>query len=273
MFQEGVGTVTDVHDAEARLDAVIARGIEAKNELGIQVQAFKKIVGTEPYGLNSLKEGVPFGVPGPDNLADWIEKAKAHNPVLQFYAYQIDYQETELKKNKAQHWPNVDLVAGYRETNTRDTIETDTISYGSVGVQVNLPIYTGGYTVAKVAESRAVLGQSQKRYENALADITQALSDALLGIQGSLARIDALLTARRSASTSVISNRKSLAAGVRTTIDVLNAERELQDVRVNLLQARYDCLLNMVKLKASAGTLSEEYLLTINSWLQGAAAK
>ena len=88
-----------------------------------------------------------------------------------------------------------------------------------------------------------------------------------------MARIDALLKAKKSASTSVISNRKSLLAGLRTTIDVLNAERDLQDVEANLLQARYNCLLYMVKLKASAGTLAEDYLLTINSWLQAAAEK
>lgn len=268
MFQAGVATITDVHDAEARLDAVLAKEIQAKNDLDIKVEAFRKVVGTEPSDLNFLKEDIPFGIPGPESLEGWVEIAKEHHPVLKYYAYQIDYQEAELKKNKGQHWPNIDLVSGYNRTNTNDNIETDTTSYGTIGVQATLPIYSGGYTAAKVSESRAVLGQARKEYENALAEITQKLSEALLGIRGNMARIDALLTANKSAYTSVISNRKSLLAGVRTTIDVLNAERDLQDVRVNLLQARYDCLMSIVKLKASAGTLSGEDLLTMNSWVQ-----
>jgi len=273
MLQKGVGTITDVHDAEARLDEVFAREIEAKNNLDITMLAFKKIVGTAPSGLKVLKADFPFGFPGPENIDAWIEKAKEYQPVLKFYAYKIDYQLSELKKNKAQHWPTIDLVGGYKLTNSNNDIKTSDYSYSSVGVQANFPIFTGGYTTAKVAESKAVLGQARKQYENALAEITQELSKAFLGIKGSMARIDALLKAKKSASTSVTSNRKSLTAGVRTTIDVLNAERELQDVEVSLLQARYNCLLYMVKLKASAGTLSEDYLLTINSWLQAAAAK
>jgi len=273
MFEAGAGTITDVHDAEARLDAVLAEEIKAKNDLAIQIEAFKKIVGTEPTHLNILKKDVPFGVPGPKNLEDWIENAKKDHPLLKFYAFQIDYQEAELKKNKGQHWPTIDMVGGYKRTNTNNNIETDWISYGSFGVQVNLPIFSGGYVVAKVAEAQAILGKVHKEYDNAFADITQQLSEAFLGIEGSLARIDALLAASESAHTSVISNRKSLLAGVRTTIDVLNAERDLQDVRVNLLQARYDCLLNMVKLKTAAGSLSVDDLLTINSWLQPATEK
>lgn len=272
MFEAGVTTITDVHDAEARLDDVLAGEIEAKNDLDFQIEAFKKIVGTEPARLDFLKEEVPFGIPGPENLDAWIEIAKEYHPILKGHAYQIDYQEAELKKNQGQHWPNVDLVAGYYRTNTSDNRETAQISYGTGGVQINLPIYSGGYTAAKVSESRAVLSQARKEYENALAEITQKLSEALLGIRGNMARIDALLVANKSAYTSVISNRKSLLAGVRTTIDVLNAERDLQDVRVRLLQARYDCLMNMLKLKASAGTFSGEDLLRINSWLQTADA-
>lgn len=268
MFKAGIATITDVHDAEARFDSVVAKRIEVKNELDIKMQALKKLVGIEPDGLNSLKEDLLLGIPGSHNFEDWIEKAKQHHPILKSYAYQIDYQEAELSKFKGQYWPSVDLVGGYIKTNTNNSIETDEVSYGSVGVQVNLPIFNGGYTTAKVEESHAFLGQARKDYENALAEITQKLSEAFLGIRGNVAKIDALLAANKTASTSLNSNKKSLMAGVRTTIDVLNAERDLQDVRTRLLQARYDCLMNIVRLKAFAGTLSGDDLLEINAWLQ-----
>jgi len=273
MFQAGIATITDVHDAEARFDFVLAKGIEAQNDLDIKRQALKRIVGIEPSRLNPLKEDVILGVPGSENLEGWIEKARQHHPLLKTYACQIVYQETELKKNRGQHWPSLDLVSGYIRTNTNNNIKTDRLSYGTVGVQVNLPVFSGGYTAAKIQESQATLGKARKDYENALAEITWKLSEAYLAIQGNTAKIDALMAADKSASTSLDSNKMSLIAGVRTTIDVLNAERDLQDVRTSLVQARYDCLLNIVRLKTFAGIISGDDLLVINSWLQTTAAE
>lgn len=267
-YQAGVATITDVHDAEARYDSVLAREIDAKNDLDIKMQALKRIVGIEPGVLNPLKERVSLGVPEPDSLEAWIEKAKKNHPALKSYAYQIDLQEAELKKNKGQNWPSLDLVGGYNRTNTNNAVKIAEAEYGTIGVQAILPVFSGGHTWAKVKESRALLEKAKKEYDNALADITQKLSEAFLGIRGNLKTIEALLTANKSAATSLQSNKMSLMAGVRTTIDVLNAERELQQVRIRLLKAKYDSLMNIVRLKAHAGTLSGDDLLEINQWLQ-----
>ena len=136
-----------------------------------------------------------------------------------------------------------------------------------------MPIFSGGYISAKVKESQARLEQTKKEYENAFLDNVQKLTEAFLGIKGSIVRINMLLTAIRSASTSLDSNKKGLIAGVRTIVDVLNTERELHDVRGRLLQARYDYIMNMLKLKFYAGTLSEEDVLMINQWLQTRQAR
>jgi outer membrane protein len=124
MFQCGVATITDVHDAEARYDSVLAQEIEAKNDLDVKMQALKKIVGIEPGVLSPLREDAPLGVPESDNLEDWIDKTRKNHPILKSYAHQIAYQEAELKKNKGQHWPSLELVGGYNRTNTSDNRET-----------------------------------------------------------------------------------------------------------------------------------------------------
>ncbi|MEN6319614.1 MAG: TolC family protein [Syntrophaceae bacterium] len=105
MFQAGVATLTDVHDTEARYDSVLAKEIEAKNDLNIKMQALKRIVGSEPDGLNPLKKGIPLAVPEPESLEGWIEKAKMHHPLLKSYAHQIAYQEVELRKNQERIGP------------------------------------------------------------------------------------------------------------------------------------------------------------------------
>ena len=274
MFQAGVSTLTDVHDAEARYDSILSQEVEAQNNLEIKMQAFKWIVGIGPEGLSFLKEDTPLRVPEPESLEGWIEKAKEHNPILKSYAYNIDYYKEELRKSRGQHLPSVDLVAGYSKTNTSgEYLKTENILYRSVGIQVNIPVFSGGYISAKVKESQARLEQAKKEYENTILDNVQKLSEAFLGIKGSIVRIDTLLTAIRSASTSLHSNKKGLIAGIRTIVDVLNAQRELHNVRVKLLQARYDYLLNILKLKFFAGTLSEDDVLMINQWLQTKQAR
>jgi outer membrane protein len=269
MFRAGIATITDVHDAEARYDLILSKEVEGKYNLEIKIQAIKRIVGIEPDGLSFLKEDTPLRVPEPESLEGWIEIAKKHNPILKSYTYNVDYYKEEIIKNRGQHLPSVDLVAGYSKTNkSGEYLQTQNLSYTSVGIQVNIPVFSGGYISAKVKESQARFEQAKKEYENALSDNVQKLTEAFLGIKGSIVRINMLLTAIRSASTSLHSNKKGLIAGVRTIVDVLNAERELHDVRGNLLQARYDYIMNILKLKFYAGTLSEEDVLMINQWLQ-----
>ncbi len=266
-FQAGIATITDVHDAEARYDLVLAQEIEANSELAIRMQALKRLVGIQPASLASLKKEVPVEVAEYDSLEELLEKAKKYHPRLKYYAQQIEYQEMEVKKTKGQHWPSIDLVAGYNKTNTNNAVIIPNLSYGTVGMQVSVPIFSGGYTAAKVSEAQALLAKVKEDYDNAWADITQKLNEAFLGLLGSKKKIAALLTAQKSAQTSLQSNQMSLQAGIKTTIEVLNAERELQLVRTRLLKARYDSLLYLVRLKASAGTLSVDDVYEINQWL------
>jgi len=274
MFQIGTGTITDVHDAEARYDSVLAKEVENKYNLEIKIQALKRLVGTEPDGLSFLQENIPLLAPEPDSREAWIEIAKKQNPLLKSYAYNIDHDKDEVKKNKAGRLPTVDLLAGYTWTNTISGIlKSQNIAYKSVGFQVSMPIFTGGYTTAKVNEAQAKLEQTKQKYEDALLDDVQKLTEAFLGLKGSIAKINSLLTAVRSASTSLDSNKKGLIAGVRTIVDVLNADRDLYDIWGKLLQSRYDYIMNTVKLKFYAGTLSEEDVLIINQWLQTRQAR
>ena len=269
MFQIGTGTITDVHNAEARYDAILAKEVENKYNLESKMQALKRLVGTEPDGLSLLEEDIPLQAPEPDSREAWIEIAKKQNPTLKSYAYNIDHDKDELRKNKAGHLPTVDLMGGYTWTNTVSGIlKSQSIAYKSVGLQASIPIFTGGYVTAKVKEASAKLEQTKKAYEDAVLDDTQKLTEAFLGVKGGVAKVKSFLTAVRSATTSLDSNKKGFIAGVRTIVDVLNAEKDLFDVEGKLLQARYDYIINRVKLKFYAGTLSEADVHTINQWLQ-----
>jgi outer membrane protein len=267
-FQAGMGTIIDVRDAEARYDSILSKEIENKYNLEAKMQALRRLVAIEPDGLSFLKEDFPLMVPEPDSREAWIEISKKHNPVLKYYAYNIDSDKHEVRKNWGQHFPSVDLLAQYSDVNTNNYLPTGRLSYWFVGVQVSVPIFTGGYISAKVQESQAKFEQTKKTYENALLDNTQKLTEAFLGVKGGIAKINSLLTAVRSASTALQADKMGLIAGVRTFVEVLNAERDLQDIRRQLGQARYDYIMNTLKLKFYGGTLSEEDVIMINQWLQ-----
>jgi outer membrane protein len=267
-FQAGTGTIIDVRDAEARYDAILSKEVESKYNFEIKIQALKRLVGVEPDGLSFVREDLPLVVPEPDSLESWIETSKKYNPTLRYYAYSIDSDKEEVRKNWGQHFPSVDLLAQYSKTNTNNYLETPSLTYWFVGVQVSFPIFTGGYISAKVQESRAKFEQTKKTYENVVLDNTQKLTEAFLGIKASIVKINTLLTAIRSASTALQADKMGLIAGVRTMIEVLNAEKDLQDFRRQLGQARYEYIMNTLKLKLYAGVLSEDDVFVINQWLQ-----
>ena len=268
LFRAGAVTITEVHDAEARYHLVLFHEVEAQNNLAVKTTAFQKIVGPDPVAPSRLKDTLPLIPPEPGVLTRWIEMAKERNPTLKYFSYNIHFSEEEVKKVRAQHYPFVDLSAGYTRSNTRDYIQTNTISYSSIGLSVTLPIFSGGYVTAKTEESKARLGQAKKEYENAFSDIVQRLTEAFLGIQSSIVSINTLEIAVKSTEISLHSNQKGLLAGIRTTVDVLNAQRELYNARVKLLQTKYGYILHLIKLKAAAGILSEVDMAMVNDWFQ-----
>lgn len=268
MFKAGAVAITEVHDAEARYHLVLSQEAEAENNRAIKMAALQRMVGPGPFILSRLKDFIPLTPPEPDALDRWIEMARERNPALKYFSYNIQYFEEEVKKYRAQHFPYVDLSAGYTRTNTRDYIKTSTLSYGMIGLNVVIPIFSGGYVMAKMDESKARLGQAKKEYENVFSDIVQKLTEAFLGIQGSIVRIKTLDIAVKSAETSLHSNQKGFTAGIRTIVDVLNAQRDLYNAKIKLLQVKYNYILHMLKLKAAAGILSEADMAMVNDWFQ-----
>lgn len=268
MFRAGVITITEVHDAEARYHLILSQEVGAQNELAIKTTALQKMVGPGPFAPGRLKDAIPLNPPEPNVITRWVEMAKERNPALKYFSYNIRYFEEEVKKHKAQHFPFADLLAGYNRTNSRDYLKTETISYGMIGLNVVIPIFSGGYVTAKTDESKERLGQSKKEYESAFSDIVQRLTEAFLGVQGSIASIKALEVAVKSAEISLHSNQKGFTAGIRTIVDVFNAQRELYNAKSKLFQAKCQYIFHLIKLKASAGILSETDIAMVNDWFQ-----
>lgn len=267
----GFGTRTDIDDAKTRVDITAAKEIEAQHNLRVAERTLGGLL-NQPVRSASLA-GIDTGrlqltMPHPDGLADWISRAEEKNPELRALRSSIEAAEQEVNKGRATHLPTLDLVASMsnNDSDSNTTIGSKYVT-SSIGVQLNIPIYAGGQIDSTVRQARANLEKTRQQYEAGRRQIEIEVVKQFGAIEQGIARIRALEQAHRSAEQSVLSSRKAVQAGVRSSIDVLNALQQLSAAWQELVQARYTYLFDRLKLKSAAGMLGEWDIAEINGWL------
>lgn len=273
-FEVGTSTIVDVNDAQARYDLAIATQIAAQNDLQVKRNALLQIIGKEPGNLASLKNGVTIQAPTPARMDDWTQIAEKQNysVVQQQFGYEIAKRTTTI--NKAGHYPTVDFVASRGRTNSEGSTQlqvagnsTSNINTTQYGIQVAIPLFAGFATQSKVRESLALEDKSLADLDNVRRTAVQSTRQAFLGVNNGLAQVRALEASERSSQTALESNQLGFQVGVKISIDVLNSQQQLFTTRRDLAKARYDALMNGLKLKAAAGVLKEEDLAEVNALL------
>ncbi len=269
-FEVGTATITDTHEAQARFDLASASEIAALNELEIRQRALEKIIGKLPGTLATLVAELPLQTPEPSDISKWVEAAEQNNLLVQTKRASAEIANQEVERNRGGHHPTLDLVASYSDTGaTGSTFGVGNDTKASViGLQLNLPLYQGGGTSSRVRE--AVANQEKARQDLTLEVRQSSLStrEAYLGVTSGAAQVRALEQALVSSQSSLDSTRLGLEVGVRTNVDVLNAQQQLFSAKRDLYKARYAYLINRLKLKSAAGTLAEDDLLQVNQWLK-----
>ena len=271
-FEAGVNAVTDVHEAKSRLDLASSQGIAALNELEAKHAELEKVTGRETSELAGLKPAAIVPRPQPENVRAWIEQARENNPAVIASKAALGAAEAAVNKKRAEHAPTLDLVASHGRNylsgsvNIPSDFTTDTHS-SQLGVQFTVPLFAGGGTHSRVTEAIANVGKASADLEvarrQAGADARQAYSAIVTG----LAQIEALESAVESSSSAVKGNQVGYKLGLHMNIDVLNAEQQLYTAQRDLVKARYDALFQGLKLKATAGGLTEEDIYGVNQLL------
>ncbi len=273
-FEVGNATITDTHEAVARYNLAEADEIAAVNELEVRKTALEEIIGHPPGILDPLREHVLLKMPEPAIITDWVDMAGNSNyrVVESQLAYEIAKRQTAIAK--AGHAPTVDLVASYNHTN-HDQYTMDSRrgleSFNSskmVGIQWNIPLFSGFETSSKVKESVSLEEKSRNDLEAAKRSATQQARQYFLSVSSGLSQVRALESAETASLTALESNKLGYEVGVRINIDVLNAEQQLYDTRKNLTRARNETILYGLRLKRAAGTLVEDDLQEVNLLLQ-----
>ncbi len=267
-FEVGLIAITDVHESQAQYDLSVAQEINAQNQLDISREALQAIIGRSANGLSSLGEDAPLPRPEPEDIRKWVETSLQTNPQLKAVGYAVKLAEQEIEKRKGGHYPTLGLAATYGVNDADGGFSAGEVTDGTIGVELSLPIFSGGLTRAQVAEARSLYEKALKEQERARRNTVQQTRASYLNVLAGISRVTALRQALKSTQTAADAAQAGFEVGTRTAVDVLLALRETYRARRDYAKARYDYILSMLRLKQAAGSLSEDDLKMVNNWLQ-----
>lgn len=273
-FSVGLTAITDVHEAQAQYDSVLAREIQAENQVEIAYENLREITGRSHRDIHVLNtETFDPSRPDPDTVRDWIEQAHDRNLELLISRSALEIADQRIELARSGHYPTVSLSASYsnRDQDTRrDGVSRDINGLNSrnIGLQLRLPLYSGGRTVASTEEARnEYVAVSQTLVENRRM-VERMVRTAYFDVVSAISQIQALEQAVVSAESALNATQVGFEVGTRTIVDVLDSTRNLFDARRDLSEARYNYIRRSLSLYQSSGMISEGDLLAINQALQ-----
>ncbi len=274
-FEVGTATITDVHDAQARYDLLIAQEIAARNDLEIRKRAIQAIIGQMPGQLASAKETLVVTIPAPQDMERWVDMAEQRSPQILYQQKALKLASQEIERAHAGHLPTLDIVGNFSDNRANGGSLEDLSGYdksfkrGTLGLQLQIPIYQGGAISSRERESVISQQKAKDDVEQARRQIGLQTRQAYLNVASAVAQVKAYEQALASSQSSLDSTSLGYEVGVRTSVDVLNAQQQYFSAKRDLLQARYTWMNSVIKLKAAAGLLTEQDLAETSTMLGG----
>jgi len=267
-FEVGTATITDTREAQARFDLATAQEIAANNDLVSKRIALDQLVGRSNVQPRPL--AVPLAVPATTAvpLEELVSRAADEHPSVRRAQVAYEVAQLETEKARAQALPTVDAVASV--SGGHGTIAANATGYntaGTVGVQINVPLYTGGQVQNRIRETLVLEERSRNDLEAARRLVTQATKQAYYTVQSSAAQVKALEAAEASSQLALEATQLGYRVGIRVNVDVLNAQSQLYQTRRDLARARYDLLLSTLRLRQASGRLVASDVLGIDRLL------
>ncbi|MEY4729977.1 MAG: hypothetical protein RL020_1135 [Pseudomonadota bacterium] len=264
-FEVGTATIVDSQDAQARFDLASAKEIADANDLEVKRQAFVLLTGKAPQELALLKENIQLPLPQPNNMGEWVDTAEKQNLQIAIQRTAVEIARKQIDLAKAAYGPAVDAFGSYGDNgSSNNLIDGRGTRDARVGVQLTVPLYTGGLTQSRVREARLNEEKLKFDVENTRRIVGQSARQAFLGVTSGVAQVKALEQSLSSTELALKSTMLGREVGVRTSVDVLNAQQQVFQTRRDLFSARYNVILNELRLKQASGVLSEADLAEVN---------
>ncbi|MEW6444669.1 MAG: TolC family outer membrane protein [Pseudomonadota bacterium] len=256
-FEVGLVAITDLADARSARDQASARRIGAEAALDNAREALRVLTVQEPAGLLDVRDDLSPLPPEPSDPKAWVVFAERQNLALQSAGLGMDIARHEIEKQRSGHYPTVNLSASYAYQDTYAvSMGGDLQSHDTrVGVQLNMPLYSGGGIDSRTRQATYSFQQAQDNFEAARREAVRATRDGYRAVTAKMGEMDAYAQGLKSAETQLAANEAGYEVGTRTIVDVITAQSQVTQARRNLFNARYDYLLAGLRLKRAAGTL------------------
>jgi outer membrane protein len=285
-FNVGLTAITDVHEARARHDGAIAAAILSENALDDARAALTELTGKTIEEVASVKESIPLEAPTGD-WQSWVDKAMQSSPTLSARSLESQAAEQQIQTAKAARFPTVGAQLGYNKDSSEQRNDltllnipinanriggrTNSDSSGDssqIGITVNVPLFSGFATSARIRQAVLDSEISKDRLEQERRAITRSTRNAFRSVIAGVSEVKARQQALVSAKSALEATEAGFEVGTRTIVDVLLSQQVLFQAQRDYSQARHNFLVNGLKLKSSAGTITPEDLRAVNGLLR-----
>jgi outer membrane protein len=275
-FEVGLIAITDVQESQAAYDQATADEIAAKRSLATAREFLREITGEYVSNLDAPGDEFPMRLPTPTSESDWVDLALGQNLALVSSRLDEQLARDEISFRRNGHYPTVDLVASAGNSTSEAEQNTgpgflDTerdFDSDSIGIQVTVPIFSGGSTSSRVREAVYLHRAAREQLQRVTRETERQTRDAYLGVLAEMSRVEALEQAVESSQTALEATQAGFDVGTRTIVDVLDSQFNLYRAITLYYQARYDYLMNALRLKQAAGNLQIEDLEEIDQFLR-----
>ena len=280
-FEVGLIAITDVQDTKAARDQANASVIQAKRLLATAEEQLREVTGQKYDRLSKPGATMPLAAPSPAVEQEWVDMSLDQNLALLSSRFQADIARENVRVAFGGHLPTIDIVASRGRGNSDGTVQFSSLD-GTIsperpfplsnddttfGLQVQVPIFSGGFTQSRVREQQFRWIAAKERVTRTSRETERAARDAYLGVISEMARVEALRQALESSQTALKATEAGYEVGTRTSVDVLDARRLLVQAQTNYYQSRYDYLQNVIALRLAAGNLDPKTLEELNALL------
>ncbi|MGI9274683.1 MAG: TolC family outer membrane protein [Endozoicomonas sp.] len=275
-YNVGLIAETDVLEAQAAYDNARVARILGENQLSVSYEALRTITNEDIRNIGKLKKSMPLQQPAPANSDEWVNKAINNNLSLQAAREGVVAAETSIKVNKSGHAPTVDAFASYdwndNELNKAlpqadGSYRTGKGSNTAFGLQFSMELFGGGATSSKVRQATYQFESAQKKFDNELRTTNSKTRNLFRTVNSDVERVQARCQGIISSESALKATRSGYEVGTRNITDVLDAQKVLFGSQRDYLNARYDFIVNTLKLKQTSGILSPQDLGDLNQWI------
>lgn len=279
-FEVGLIAITDVQESQAAFDQATAEVIAAERTAFSARENLRAIIGEYVDDPQAPTADMPLASPQPESTEQWVEKALEQNLTVVASRFALESAEHTTGIRRAGHYPSLDFVAEHGRTDS----DFDSVDFTStppvpgsgtseqtrdfIGLQLNIPIFSGGATQSRTRQAAYQESAARSSLKQAIRNAESQTRDNYLGVISEVARVQALRQAYESAQTALKATQAGYEVGTRTAVDVLDARRNELQALINYQRARYDYVLNSLRLKQAAGILTAEDVAEVSTWMK-----